>query len=178
MLIYLSLIGSEEDRYKFVRLYHAYKDLMLYLAGQILDERADAEDAVHEACLRILEIIDKIHDPVRPKTRALVGNITKGKVVDLYRKRKRLGETSLEELDLPGEWPSPSQAAELSDPVDRALAGLPRRQRDLLLLKYDQGFSTGDIARMMDMSPANVEKTLQRAKAQLRKNLEKEGIEV
>ena len=178
MLIYLQMIENQEDKNKFAVLYRAYRNLMLHIAYQILENQTDAEDAVHEACLCIVEIIDKIHDPKCPKTRLLVGIITRGKAVDLYRARKRRDADCLEDVELAVDGENPARTSELADPVLRAMDQLPQRQRDLLLLKYDQGFDNREIARMMDMSQANVEKTLQRAKARLKQNLEEMGVEV
>ena len=89
MLVYLAMIPTEEGRNKFALLYWEYRDLMFYLALRILGSQQDAEDAVQEALLRITEIIEKIHDPVCPETKALVGMIVEGKALDLYRRRRR-----------------------------------------------------------------------------------------
>ena len=80
MLVYLAMIPTEEGRNKFALLYWEYRDLMFYLALRILGSQQDAEDAVQEALLRITEIIEKIHDPVCPETKALVGMIGTGSV--------------------------------------------------------------------------------------------------
>ena len=82
MLVYLAMIPTEEGRNKFALLYWEYRDLMFYLALRILGSQQDAEDAVQEALLRITEIIEKIHDPVCPETKALVGMIVEGKALD------------------------------------------------------------------------------------------------
>lgn len=178
MLIYLAMIDGQDGKHKFAALYEAYRDLMLHTAWQILGNQKDAEDAVHEACLRIIEILEKISDPVCPKTRSLVGIIVRGKAVDLYRARKRRAGEPLEEWDAPGQEDTPEDTTAFSDAFSRALSKLTRRQRDLLLLKYDQGFETWEIAKMLDLTEANAAKALQRAKEQLRKNLKEQGVEV
>ena len=58
MLIYLTMIEAEEDRHRFLSLYRRYKKLMLYIAHDILHDPHDAEDAVHEAFLRLAEMIE------------------------------------------------------------------------------------------------------------------------
>ena len=52
---------------------------------------------------------------------------------------------------------------------------LPARYRELLLLKYDSGYSEREIALMCSMTPANVKKTIHRAKKKLESLLEKEA---
>ena len=49
----------------------------------------------------------------------------------------------------------------------RAMALLPPRYRELLLLKFDNGYSEREIAVMCTMTESNVRKTIQRAKKQL-----------
>ena len=58
----------------------------------------------------------------------------------------------------------------------QAVCLLPPRQRDLLLLKFDQGFEIWEIAKMMNMSKAAAEKAIQRAKETLRKKLNEQGV--
>ena len=70
MLVYLSMIEGPEDRNKFEIVYEQYKNLMYYVAYRILREERDAEDAVHNAFVRIAEHIEKISEPVCPKTRS------------------------------------------------------------------------------------------------------------
>ena len=72
MLIYLVLIDSDEDRSKFEVIYTEYKNLMFYIANRILGDNKDSEDVVHDAFLKIIEIIDKIEVAKCPKTRNLV----------------------------------------------------------------------------------------------------------
>ncbi len=55
MLIHLSVIESEDDRSKFEVIYERYRGLMFYTAMQILNHQQDAEDAVHQAFVSIIE---------------------------------------------------------------------------------------------------------------------------
>ena len=89
MIIYLSMIESPEEKTKFETIYYEYRDLMFYAANKILLDTYDAEDAVHEAFLKIVDIIDKIDTVDCPQTRALVVIITERKAIDLYRKRRK-----------------------------------------------------------------------------------------
>lgn len=72
MLIYLSLIEEDAEREKFEMLYDAYRNLMFYLANEILGDTQDSEDVVHQSLIKIIEILDKISQPRCPQTRALV----------------------------------------------------------------------------------------------------------
>ena len=167
MIVYLSMIETEDDRSRFEIIYHEYKRLMFYVANRILQNEYDSEDAVHQAFLKIAERIEKIDDPKCPKTRSLVVTIVERKAIDTYRARKKQSRLSLDE-----EYINVPVADELEDVPARlhfakAMALLPTRYRELLLLKYDCGYSDQEIAQMLSMSKENVKKTIQRAKAKL-----------
>ena len=60
------------------------------------------------------------------------------------------------------------------DLIDR----LPEGYRSVLMLKYDNGFSTGEIASMLNLSEENVKKRLQRAKKKLEQELLTEEVNI
>ena len=60
MIIYLQMIESDEDKSKFEQLYIMYKGLMFHVAMKILKNEFDAEDAVHQAFLSLIENLKKI----------------------------------------------------------------------------------------------------------------------
>lgn len=178
VLVYLSMIESPEDRNKFEIVYEQYKNLMYYVAYRILREERDAEDAVHNAFGRIAEHIEKISEPVCPKTRAFVVLIVERTAINEYNRQRRRRGLPLEEeaLGAAGAWAP--EGPEEGDAVARAIAALPARDRELILLKHWQGFSDREIARLLGMKPGAVSRALQRAKEKLRERLREEGIEV
>ena len=97
MLIYLAMIDSPEEKIKFEIIYEQYKNLMFYTANKILGDTRDSEDIVHDAFLKIIEIIDSIDDPKRPQTRSLIVTITENRAIDLYRRRRSKTVVSFEE---------------------------------------------------------------------------------
>lgn len=56
------------------------------------------------------------------------------------------------------------------------MASLPRKYRELILLRYDNGFTEAEVAQIMSMSQENVHKTIQRAKKKLAKVLEEQEV--
>lgn len=66
------MIESDEDKSKFEQLYIMYKGLMFHVAMKILKNEFDAEDAVHQAFLSLIENLKKISDVKCPKTRAYI----------------------------------------------------------------------------------------------------------
>lgn len=169
MLIYLQAIESEEGKSKFEQLYFQYRGLMYYVAMKILKNSHSAEDAVHQAFLSIIENLKKISDVDCPKTRSYVVIITERKAIDIARANSKIADIAFDEtiagitIPLPGD----------NDLAD-AMAKLPARYREILLLRYDNGFDTKEIAKMLNMERGSVQKLLWRAKEALQQQLGKE----
>lgn len=88
MLCYLAMIDTPENRDKFEMLYCKYKGLMLYVANKLLSCREDAEDAVHQAFLSVIENLHKIGEIDCPQTRSFLVIIVERKAINLLRKRR------------------------------------------------------------------------------------------
>ena len=168
MLVYLQMIESEADKSKFERLYLKYRGLMLRVAMGILHNEQDVEDAVHQTFLTILNNLDKISSVDCPETQSYIVIIVEHRSIDLIRSRKKVVglddemETGIE-IPLPGDSP-------LAD----AMAKLPPRYREVLLLRFDNGYSTREIAALLDMEHGAVQKLVWRAKDALEKRLKEE----
>lgn len=169
MLIYLQAIESPADRDKFQALYERYRGLMFHRTMLLLGQTQDAEDVVHQAFLSILEHLDKISDVDCPKTRAYVVIIAESKAIDLLRLRKRMSpDTDIETIPGP-EIPIPG-----GSDLARALSRLPARYREVLLLRFDMGYSTRELSRLFGMTQSAVQKLIWRAREALRQQLAKE----
>lgn len=174
MLIYLAMIDSDEDKSKFEIIYKSYKKLMLYQANKILGDTNDTEDVVHESFLKIIKIIDQIEEAKCPKTRNLVVTIVERTAIDLYRHRKKVPIAAMDEEYI--NVPEPKDIENLHDKADiaAAMAMLSTRHREVLLLRYDSGFTEAEVAVILSMSQENVHKTVQRAKKKLSEILERQ----
>lgn len=171
MFIYLQMIEDEPDRVKFELLYVKYQQLMHYVANQVLHNSEDAEDAVHNAFIAIAKNISKISGVDCPKTRSYIVVITENKAIDMLRSRQRV--QTMEYNDALGGMEIPMDE---DDRLACAISRLPARYRELLLLKYDSGYNTRELAKLLDMTEENVRMTLFRARKALKKQLE-EGEE-
>jgi RNA polymerase sigma-70 factor (ECF subfamily) len=169
LLVYLQMIESDADKNQFEQVYLQYRGLMFYVANRILKNEQDAEDAVHQAFVKIAENIEKISEPVCPKTRALVVTIVERTAIDLYRKRRRRGTVEFNEETVGLQIELPDATG-----LPAAVARLPARYRQVILLKYDNGYRNEEIAQILGLKSANVQKLIQRAKAKLKEMLEEE----
>ena len=174
MLIYLSMIVSDAGKSKFEIIYNSYKNLMLFQANKILGDTNDTEDVVHESFLKIIKIIDEIEVAKCPKTRNLVVTIVERTAIDLYRRRQKVPIVAMDEEYI--NVPEPKDIEDLHDKTDlaAAMAMLPTRYREVLLLRYDSGFTEAEVAVILSMSQENVHKTVQRAKKKLGEILERQ----
>lgn len=169
MLIYLQMIDTPEDRSKFELLYLEYRGLMFHVANKILHNEQDAEDTVHQAFLKVAENIEKIGDPKCPKTQSYIVTIAENKAIDLYRRRQKHPMVALND-DLPGV--AAMYAGE--NTLAACILKLPARYREVILLRYFQGYSVKEAAALLGLSLSAASKLNQRAKNRLRELYEKE----
>ena len=160
--------NASRDR-KFNQIYQTYRVLMYRVAYSILGNEFDAEDAVQQAFFSVFKNLEKISEIECPKTRSFIVIIVERKATDILRNKSRNNHLELDE-DLVGlSVPLPGDCG-LAD----AMARMPARYREILLLRYDNGFTVNEIAQILDSTPGAIQRALTRAKDSLRKELEKE----
>ena len=98
LLFYLQLLETEGEKQKFERLYERYRRLMHWIAVRILQDEHLAEDAVHEAFLRILQNFDGIDEILSPKTRNFVVIVVRNTSLNLRKKQKREDENLVKDV--------------------------------------------------------------------------------
>ncbi|MCI8870489.1 MAG: sigma-70 family RNA polymerase sigma factor [Lawsonibacter sp.] len=133
----------------------------LYRAAlAILGDRQEAQDAVQDAFLRYLEKApERLDDPAAWLMRVLVNRCR-----DICRRSRRRGTVPLlQELPVPG----PEERQELEE-----LYALPPPDRAVIHLRYCEGRSTAEIARILGVREGTVRSRLARARARLRRLLE------
>lgn len=172
MLIYLAMLEEPSDKEKLEQIYLQYKGLMFYVADRILNNEQDAEDAVHQAFISIAGHIEKIASPVCGKTRSFVVTIVEHKAIDIYRRNRKWSAVPLEDEDIG--LSKDVEAASLS-PLAGAIAKLPVRYRQFIILKYYCGYSNQEVADLLGLSYEGAHSLDQRAKKKLKSLLEKEG---
>lgn len=158
--------SGADSRARLEALYTAYRGLMFYAANQILRSPQDAEDAVHQAFLALVD--QRLPEP-GPRAKALTLTVVQRKAIDLYRAKQRRPAEVLEE-DVPGQDAPPSDGT-----LAGAMAALPPRYREVLLLKYYHGYSTAEIASILGVTPENVRQRISRAKGRLAAELAERG---
>lgn len=159
-----------ESRAKLTELYRRYKGLLFHLAQGILQNPHEAEEVVHDSFVAVLEAADKLDAVDSPRTKAYLCTIARHKAIDRYRQRRPQGP-------LPPDLPAPGSLEEQTDDgVARCILRLPRRERELILLRYAQGYSPKETAALLGLSLGAAYKLEQRAKKRLDELCQEEGI--
>ena len=154
---------------KIEQLFNLYSDLMLWHAYYILKDIPTSEDAVSEAFLRAIKIIEKINELDCPKTRKLMVIIVENISKNIYSRRKREALVDFMEIDIENESSLDDfYDIEIKQDMDNILKRLPVDYANILVLTSDE-YSTKEIAEILDINYDNARKRLLRAKKLLKK---------
>ena len=175
--MYLSIVETEEQRSMVERLYIDQKQTMYHTAFAILKNKQDAEDAVHEAFLRIITNIDKLSDIGSEKIKSFVIIVVKNIAIDIYRKRQKNVIVDVPEDDDADISEVERKVLESSeyDILNKVVEMLPETQRNVLILKYYHDMTTADISAMLGVTASAVRTRICRAERKLAKLLEEEN---
>jgi RNA polymerase sigma-70 factor (ECF subfamily) len=139
-------------------------------ALSLLGDRASAEDATALAFERLLRARGRL-DPRRGSPRALLFTIARNAALDELRRRKRrepAASPAAERLAAPPVPGADPEDVERRDSVRRALAELPPRDREIVLLKFHGQLTNAELARALGISESNAGTRLHRALERLR----------
>lgn len=168
LLFYLSSFDTLEEKNKFEELYNHYNKLMKYVAMEILKDEYLAEDAVHNAFLRIIDNFNCIEDINSLRTKHFVIIITKNIAKDIYVKRKREKVVENVEFDFPFTAIEEVSLKNIEfERVVKAIHNLPELYRDVLILKYLYEYENNEIARLLSIKKETVRKRLERGRLKL-----------
>ncbi|GHE02695.1 RNA polymerase sigma subunit ECF family protein [Allgaiera indica] len=144
---------------------------VLRFAARMLSDPAEAEDVTQEALLRLWRIApDWRRDEAQVST--WLYRVARNLCTDRLRRKRPLGLDAAPEVedDRPGAV-ARLQAAERAQALDRALARLPDRQREAVVLRHIEGLSNPEIAAVMEISVEAVESLTARGKRALAADL-------
>jgi RNA polymerase sigma-70 factor (sigma-E family) len=141
------------------------------LARQLVDQRAEAEEIVSEAFVKLYVAMGRLRSP--DKAAAYLRTTT----LNLCRSRLRRRRLARLRPEPPPERPAAGvddAAADAADAraVRAAVARLPRRQQDCILLRYYAGCSDAEIAASLGIALGTVKTSLHRARVELARRLE------
>jgi RNA polymerase sigma-70 factor, ECF subfamily len=139
-------------------------------AFSLLGDRASAEDVTALAFERLYRFRSRLDD-ARGTPRAWLFAIVRNAALDELRRRRRRPRADVAEERLEDEASAGAlEHVERRETVRAALASLPRRERELVLLKFHGQLSNGELARVLGISESNAGTRVHRALTRLRES--------
>lgn len=172
----LSSVESARPEIDLAALVRTYSPLLFRVAHSVLRSRAEAEDLVQDAFVRVLE-----HSRSLPEVRDLrvwLIRIAWNLALD---RRRRIRPEQMDESFARGLAARGVPADEAMDEAERMrsvlreMERLPKKEREVLLLSAVEELGTGEIAEVLGRSESAVRALLYRARTRLRERLERGG---
>jgi RNA polymerase sigma factor (sigma-70 family) len=142
----------------------------------LLGDRSTAEDLTALAFERLYRSRSRL-DRRRGTPRAWLFSIARNAALDELRQRRRRSSYDLADLVDDRPCDGALEDAERRATVLDALASLPLRERELVLLKFHGQLSNGELARALGISESNAGTRLHRALTHLREHCAEAGRE-
>jgi RNA polymerase sigma-70 factor (sigma-E family) len=154
-------------------LYRAHAVALVRTALLLVGDRATAEDVVQEAFCAVYRGWWRLREPDRAAA-YLRTAVVNGCRTELRRRRVRMAARTLYD---PPVWSAEAAAIDAEDrrEVLAQVARLPRRQREVLVLRYYLGLADQEIADTLGVSRGTVSATVSRAMAALAGRFQEES---
>jgi RNA polymerase sigma-70 factor (ECF subfamily) len=152
----------------FRMLVYRYQGLLSsYLAGRLRD-RSQVEEAAQESFVRAFMSLKKLRKPESfcPWLLGIAGRVAK----ELFRDSKRRQQDPEISRSLRADGANSHDHENYA--LDEAIAVLPETYRQVILLRYFEGLTCQEVAQRLEMPLGTVTKTLSRAYALLRQELQ------
>jgi len=146
-------------------LYRGHALRLTRMALLLVGDRPSAEDVVQEAFIGLFRGLGRLSDPDRAVAYLRASVLNGCRSVLRSRKRARLRKVTHD----PAVWSAEAAALDGEDrrEVLQAIAVLPRRQREILVLRYFLDLTDNEIAADLGVSRGTVASTASRALASL-----------
>ena len=168
LALYLQMLDSPEDQSEFEKLYHTHRDLMYFIAYNVLHDHQRAEDAVSETFLRLAQCFSRVLEigpvdslPVKRYVAVSVKNLS----LNMIARTKNHPETEFDDYKLPLITEESMNALLEQETLDRTLATLnelPEKYRAALQLYAVYGHDISEISKFLRISDGAVYKRIQR----------------
>ena len=145
-------------------LYRENRSAMYHRAYSVLGDHGLAEDAVHEAILRVSKYLYRFETLGDDERRYLCLAVAKNAALNVLRKR---GEVCGLDDNLPTETADLALGMDLAS----AIEDLDESLHQVVILRLRCGFSTAETAKLMSLTQGAVRRRLGRAREILRKTL-------
>ncbi len=140
-----------------------------------VNQPEDAEDLTSEIVLKVVKALSK----QRGNFHAWIYKIAKHALIDFYRKRAVRRETSLSDMshEVADKSVDFAQQALTRERLRKGMHGLTEEQRQVIILKFIEGYNNSEVAEFMGKSVGAVKVLQFRALRALRGYFSKRGYE-
>ena len=173
LVYYLQMLDTPEEKRRFEELYQNYRGFMYRVAHGILRDRQDAEDAVHNAFLRVIRKFSRFQTASEQDLAPLLAVVARNEALSLLRKRR--DEAPLED------WEGFAESAEAVSgyhALVESFSRLPQTYRAALEMKLLLGCSDGEIAAKLGLSKTAVSVRISRGRRLLQDIVKREGFQM
>ncbi len=157
--------AKEFDERALTRIYNLFADRVFRFIYYRIQDRPRAEDLTNEVFVRMLENVDRFRPSGEDVALLLTGwifTIARNLLIDDFRRRKTRPATVLPDADVDIADESIDFDVQITRAdLQNALAQLTEEQQTVLLLRFEEGFTTLQIAKMMGKTDMAI-KALQR----------------
>jgi RNA polymerase sigma-70 factor (ECF subfamily) len=161
------------DRSAFAELFEQYKNLVYKTAYLVLNDAAEAEDALQEIFLSVHGSLGSF-DPQKGAFTTWLYRVTLNYCLNHRRKQKH---SSLESLYPPPSVGFPGEQLANEDAVWQAMQSLSDKLRSVVILRYYWDLPYAEIAQILDLPLGTVKSRLDLALKTLRKIIEEQDNE-
>ena len=174
--LFIMAIENDTDRQFVAGLYQRHRDFLLRCAQKILNDPDRAEEALHEAMLRVIRSLERVRQIPAEELLPYLVTIVQTASIDLYHKANRERDWA-ESLSGTEDTELLLIRREQAELLRECLKTLPQREIDLLNYAYTLELSSKEITRLTGLAPGNVRQILTRARRKvLAAYIEKGGM--
>lgn len=164
-------MATPKQKQKLRQLYELYEQPMYRIAWAVLHQREQAEDAVSDAFLNLMQHLDKIDLPESEETKRYVVKTIRHTAINQYRKNKREAArfTAWDETVM--EMPDNSESAEAAyaqveqmESIAQMLHELNEKEQKILFLRCQEELSFREIAQALKIKENTARKRFERAR--------------
>lgn len=168
LILPILTFDTKEKRDKFTAIYACTNKMLYGYAYSILKDQDLAEDATHEAFLRLSKNLDKVGDSSCTRTINFMITIVKNVSFTLLKKtaKESIMKTDNQEVLFPADLPTPEDYCvrqECYNQLHEAINQLSDTYRETIKLKYFNELSDAEIAEVQGITENNVYVRLCRA---------------